>query len=135
MFKTQQQQARVSLKRKWGMLCSGRSYKSKIRKEHTYVTSIPAVCYGSHLWDLDVSISAYSEVKATLRMPYKPPTQLMPFYECKYHTLRNQTVNTEENGMKQLAYYGNLAILASTTKLNKLLLTYMKKIRGHHRII
>lgn len=135
-FKTQHQQAKVSLKRKWGMIKPLLSAGLTAKTAKTILMSviIPAACHGSHLWDSSSSISIYTEVKEMLRIPFNPPVESLFLVGNITPVDVNQSIQ-RMIVIHQLVSSGNLATLVENnkSKLQKVFLTDIRKLLGRHK--
>ena len=78
-FQMQLDTAKSNATRKWNMLKShiGAGLSMTACRKILNTVVIPKACYCGHLWDLNSDISLYTFLKDLLRVPYKPPGELL----------------------------------------------------------
>ena len=106
---------------------------AKATKKILISVILPAVLHGSHLWDPNISISIYTQIKEILRIPYNPPAEAL-FKAADITPTEITQMLCRINIVKQLASSGNLNTVAdkNKSKLYKLFLSDIKKFGGRN---
>ena len=129
-FKIQLEEAKSKASRKWNMLKShiGAGMSMLATRKLLTTVIISKACYCAHLWDLNKEISMYNYLKETLRMSFKPPTEVVHRF-ANVQPMNIRYRHDRLSTIKQLMNTDNLDLLKSCSR-SKLYTTFLSDIKA-----